>query len=221
MKELFLTSIAALFLATGAAHAIEYQGKLPKPVQRLPSYPPVVCVAPNWAAESCEDRQPQYWLAALADLVESLKRLDRSWIATATKSDQPRPWNRKWPGEAYSQFSPQIKVEDPAIPPIAYDHPFRGKLTIERDLDQDTLHERCHTRGVTLGCTLIPAANECIILLAKQDAFNFIRDMLAKKDSLKRVGEPDPQSIIRHETGHCNGWPADHPGARFVDEANR
>jgi len=89
MKELFLTSIAALFLATGAAHAIEYQGKLPKPVQRLPSYPPVVCVAPNWAAESCEDRQPQYWLAALADLVESLKRLDRSWIATATKSDQP------------------------------------------------------------------------------------------------------------------------------------
>ena len=100
MARIFLTSIAALFLATGIAHAIEYQGKLPKPVQRLPSYPPVVCVAPNWAVESCEDRQPRYWLAVLSDLFELLERLDRSWIGTATKSDQPRPWNGKWPDEA-------------------------------------------------------------------------------------------------------------------------
>jgi hypothetical protein len=57
MTRIFLTGIAALFLATGAAHAIEYQGNLPKPVQKLPAYPPVVCVAPNWESEPCEDRQ--------------------------------------------------------------------------------------------------------------------------------------------------------------------
>src|SRR5262245_33252975 len=57
MKKLLLAGIAALSLATGTAHTIEYQGKLPKPVQKLPAYPPVVCVAPNWATESCEARQ--------------------------------------------------------------------------------------------------------------------------------------------------------------------
>jgi hypothetical protein len=57
MKTTLLASIAVLFLATGTAHAVEYQGNLPKPVQKLPAYPPVVCVATNWALEWCEDRQ--------------------------------------------------------------------------------------------------------------------------------------------------------------------
>jgi hypothetical protein len=57
MKTTRLASIAVLFLATGTAHAIEYQGNLPKPVQKLPAYPPVVCVATNWTLEWCEDRQ--------------------------------------------------------------------------------------------------------------------------------------------------------------------
>jgi hypothetical protein len=100
MKAAIIAGCVALLLTTGAAHAIEYQGKLPKPVQRLPSYPPVVCVAPNWVTESCEDRQPRYWLAVLSDLFKLLERLDRSWIGTAIKSDQPRPWNGKWPDEA-------------------------------------------------------------------------------------------------------------------------
>jgi hypothetical protein len=89
--------IAALFLATGIAHAIEYQGKLPKPVQRLPSYPPVVCVAPNWAAEPCEDTQPRYWLAALAEFFE---RLNQSWLGTALTFDRPQSWSGEWPNDA-------------------------------------------------------------------------------------------------------------------------
>jgi hypothetical protein len=58
MKTALLTAIAALFLAMGAAHAVEYQGNLPKPVQKLPAYPPVVCVAPDWSVELCGDRPP-------------------------------------------------------------------------------------------------------------------------------------------------------------------
>jgi len=38
MKTLLLAGVAALFLAKGTAHTIEYQGKLPKPVQKLPGY---------------------------------------------------------------------------------------------------------------------------------------------------------------------------------------
>jgi hypothetical protein len=58
MKKLLLTGVAALsVLSVSAAHAIEYQGNLPKPVQKLPAYPPVACVTTDWAFESCEDRQ--------------------------------------------------------------------------------------------------------------------------------------------------------------------
>jgi hypothetical protein len=48
-----LTVIAALaFMALRPASA-GMQGNLPRPVQALPKYPPVVCVAPNWAIEVC------------------------------------------------------------------------------------------------------------------------------------------------------------------------
>ena len=58
MKKLLLTGIAALsVLNASAARATEYQGNLPKPVQKLPAYPPIACVATNWALEWCEDRQ--------------------------------------------------------------------------------------------------------------------------------------------------------------------
>ena len=56
MRKLLLTGIAALLMATSA---YAQQGNLPKPGQKLPAYPPVVCVAPNWATEPCENRQPK------------------------------------------------------------------------------------------------------------------------------------------------------------------
>jgi hypothetical protein len=33
------------------------QGNLPTPVQKLPTHPPIACVAPNWESESCDSRQ--------------------------------------------------------------------------------------------------------------------------------------------------------------------
>jgi hypothetical protein len=56
MKKLLLAGIAALLMASTA---YAQQGNLPKPVQKLPAYPPVVCVAPNWATEPCESRHPK------------------------------------------------------------------------------------------------------------------------------------------------------------------
>jgi hypothetical protein len=62
--NLFLMSlICALlfvaFMALRPARAAEpgMQGNLPTPVQKLPTYPPVVCVATNWETEPCESRQ--------------------------------------------------------------------------------------------------------------------------------------------------------------------
>jgi len=58
VKKLLLAGVAALsLLGATEAHAVEYQGNLPKPVQKLPAYPPVACVALDWSIESCGDRQ--------------------------------------------------------------------------------------------------------------------------------------------------------------------
>jgi len=58
--DMLFAGIAALsVLSASAAHAREWQGTMPKPIGRLPPYPPVVCVTPNWAPEPCESRQPK------------------------------------------------------------------------------------------------------------------------------------------------------------------
>jgi hypothetical protein len=54
MRYIVFALMAVLF--SSVAHA--QQGNLPKPVGKLPPYPPVVCVTPNWTAEPCADRQP-------------------------------------------------------------------------------------------------------------------------------------------------------------------
>ena len=53
MKKLLLTFL--VFMAAWPANA-GMQGNLPTPVQKLPAYPPVMCVATNWETESCESR---------------------------------------------------------------------------------------------------------------------------------------------------------------------
>jgi hypothetical protein len=83
MKKTLLAGIAALLMATSAAHATEYQGKLPTPVQRLPKYPPVVCVAPNWATEQCENRQSK------SKLSESEPKMQRVGVALEYPKELP------------------------------------------------------------------------------------------------------------------------------------
>jgi hypothetical protein len=66
MRAAAVSLIAALLLATSAVAARELQGNMPKPVQALPKYPPVICVAPNWTITSCETRRAEvetekYW----------------------------------------------------------------------------------------------------------------------------------------------------------------
>ncbi len=83
MKKLLLAGVAVLLMATSAAHATEYQGKLPTPVQRLPKYPPVVCVAPNWATEPCENRQSK------SRLSESEPKMQRVGVALEYPKELP------------------------------------------------------------------------------------------------------------------------------------
>src|SRR5215831_7462331 len=54
---------AALLIAAIPANSVAHaqQGNLPKPVQKLAPYPPVVCVTPDWRPEPCEERNASGW----------------------------------------------------------------------------------------------------------------------------------------------------------------
>jgi hypothetical protein len=53
----FAFVLLAMLLASTITHA--QQGNLPVPVQKLPAYPPVVCVTTDWRSEPCEGRGEQ------------------------------------------------------------------------------------------------------------------------------------------------------------------
>jgi hypothetical protein len=94
-----------------------------------------------------------------------------------------------------------------ALPPAEFDHPHKGWLTIERISSQTELRGKCPYSPFPylLGCAR-HAMDVCYIFMA-DDEF------------LKKLKWPY-EIVLRHETGHCNGWPSHHPGGRSVTEAS-
>jgi len=97
------------------------------------------------------------------------------------------------------------------LPPIQYDRPYdRALLVIEVDLkalvtiaDQISCTVACVYCGESatnvcaegIGCTIIHAPEDDIVRQGMTLAI-----------------------VMRHEIGHCNGWPADHRGGRGIKE---
>jgi len=96
-------------------------------------------------------------------------------------------------------------VNDPTWkPPRRFDHAFAGKLTIKR-LPQREVERACRALFVKhkipvgsvtswRGCSLPVSKRSCTIIVVNK---TFMR--------------ATPAAVIRHEVGHCNGWPANHP----------
>jgi hypothetical protein len=85
-------------------------------------------------------------------------------------------------------------------PPPEFDKPFDGELIIER-LSREEIQKVCPP-GM-LACAWTTPNNKdvpCIV-------------MIPDDDFLKKRGGMQYEEILRHEIGHCNGWPADHGGA--------
>lgn len=89
-------------------------------------------------------------------------------------------------------------------PPKRFDHAYPGKLTV-RYLPQSQVVKACTklfekykiASKTTLrqhGCAAITSKTSCIVI-----AIN------------KPYALATPKAVVRHETGHCNGWPASHP----------
>jgi hypothetical protein len=89
------------------------------------------------------------------------------------------------------------------LPPVEYDKPYPGKLTITRG-SQFVMQQGCPktTLPITLGCAR-HNETECWIIIAT--------------DPILRAAGLTYEIVLRHEVGHCGGWPNDHRGARPLD----
>jgi hypothetical protein len=105
-----------------------------------------------------------------------------------------------WAVSANAETAPQKWL---IAPPVEYDHPYAGKLTVRLAKDQAEVRAWCPgakwKTNVMLACAF-PGPEFCTIVMASAEV-------------LWEQGFT-PEIILRHETAHCNGWPADHKGAR-------
>jgi hypothetical protein len=96
------------------------------------------------------------------------------------------------------------------LPPIEFDRPFDGTLTIITAKSLEKVRELCVNTGPfsVLGCAKrripIAAPVECTIVIVSDDV-------------LLRRGLTF-ELVHRHEIGHCNGWPGTHPSARLPNQ---
>lgn len=74
-------------------------------------------------------------------------------------------------------------------PPMRYDYPFPGRVYVMWE-SPETLQTVCPTSVVA--CVIDISYRSCTIAISSE--WKHRRD-----------------DILRHENGHCNGWPASHP----------
>lgn len=86
------------------------------------------------------------------------------------------------------------------LPPAEYDHAYPGELIV---VQSEAAVKRCPEGPFAfkpvLGCSF-RREDRCLVILAPDDM-------------IRRYGWTTA-IVKRHEIGHCNGWPANHPGAR-------
>lgn len=99
-NSILITSLCVigfwLLMAWWPVHAGErLQGDVP--TGKLPTYPGVVCLTPDWKPEPCESRrvpEKSVW-EHVADIAERLAWLDKTWLPIAEK--EIVSWNGIWP----------------------------------------------------------------------------------------------------------------------------
>jgi hypothetical protein len=96
-------------------------------------------------------------------------------------------------------------------PPPEYDKPYEVLLITHRLATQEEVRKVCPSSNfnVFIACTW-RIQNGCLVIMVSDEVIQ----------SYKLT----PETVLRHEIGHCHGWPANHPGAIVVragEEASR
>jgi hypothetical protein len=94
------------------------------------------------------------------------------------------------------------------LPPEEFDREYKPAL-IFRLKTVEEVRDRCKTPfKIGFGCAFVTKPEGVCII-------NLVINPVLEANGL------DPAIVLRHEMGHCNGWPNDHKGARSLAEANR
>ncbi len=93
-------------------------------------------------------------------------------------------------------------------PPARYDHSPTSRVDIVR-LSVRDLQKACFNKrypvATMAGCAKhLKNPDRCVIFVANRPIVNL---------GLSAIVAPlvTPEMVLRHEMGHCNGWPANHP----------
>jgi hypothetical protein len=98
------------------------------------------------------------------------------------------------------QKFPRVRI----LPPVEFDHPFEGDLKLIRYATEEEVIKACNRKRIA--CAK-PDGKSCTVIMLDDKALQAWMWM---------YGNPD--DLYRHEVGHCNGWPNDHPGMRIGED---
>jgi hypothetical protein len=94
------------------------------------------------------------------------------------------------------------QTQYPILPPPEYDKPYDGDLTIIMLPTFEALRAACNVYNPKMLACARHNAKSCVIYLVE--------------DEVMRTRGWNTGLLLRHEIGHCNGWPGDHPDQRNV-----
>jgi hypothetical protein len=95
------------------------------------------------------------------------------------------------------------------LPPPEYDHPYEGQVFVLVVDSQADVRDKCvstRLQDVALACGGKAT-------LKADPSITICQIVIANKEILEAHGYTY-EAVMRHEIGHCNGWPGDHPNAR-------
>ena len=200
MKKLLLSSIAALFLATSAHAQTDTEREqgydaLKQVLRKLGTAharekAKGIPTKPPYVVRECPTKfSPEGKL----ENEREIKSCFKSWNATIAHPEKGQ-WVWRW------------------RPPVEYDKPYEGVLITQR-LPIDQLHKIC--APYQLACTMpISTGPNGIGWRLGFDGNRVACLMILPPDSYILEHHQDPKEVLRHELGHCNGWPSDHPNSQ-------
>jgi hypothetical protein len=115
-----------------------------------------------------------------------------------------------WPGLAMLvllallAWLSDARSETAMVPPAKYDHAFAGKVSVTGGTESQT---RASCRMFApYGCSTLLTPTHCAVYAVAA----------GRSAGGQVITAAFHAAIVRHEVGHCNGWPAHHPYARFL-----
>jgi hypothetical protein len=102
-----------------------------------------------------------------------------------------------------------VNADPDSLPPVKYDYPYRGKLTVKYGT-MSQLWSWCGGPRVPFYACAHSRGPSCSIYIVH------VGTKVGRGNNYRITDHAWTRSTLRHEIAHCNGWPGNHPGERLV-----